>query len=209
VWNYYAPKTALRGPSPEASKQLIAMPIDLHSGSRLDGSNRVYSSHDIYGERPFYSEQRTANAGRFTEYLRLDANGRMVDSQHRVISREGSYPVSHGGWSDDRSPLEQFFGIFRQDRPYYVAPRDPRDDPRFRESYQDPRYRQDPRYQDPRSQDPRYHDPRYREDPRYRGDPRYGAPPGYIAPNWGGPRGQPGPAPDYSTDRRLQQHRVY
>jgi penicillin-binding protein 1A len=207
VWNHYAPKTALRGPSPEASKQLIALPIDLHSGARMDGSNRGYSGSDniYYGERPFYNE-RTANAGnsgRFMEYFRLDANGRMVDSQHRVISREGSYTVSHGGdwqdnrWQDNRSPFEQFFGIFRQDRPHYIAPQDYRGDPRFRESY-----REDPRYPDPR-----YQDPRFREDPRYRNDPRYMAPPGYSPP--GGPYGGAPPPADYSTGRRQQQHRVY
>ena len=41
VWSHHAPKTALRGPSPEAAKQLIALPIDLHSGARMDSS---YSS---------------------------------------------------------------------------------------------------------------------------------------------------------------------
>ena len=34
VWQHHAPKTALRGPSPEASRQLVAMPIDLNSGDR-------------------------------------------------------------------------------------------------------------------------------------------------------------------------------
>jgi 1A family penicillin-binding protein len=125
VWSHHAPKTALRGPSPEASKQLIALPIDLHSGARMDGGDRSYSSSSsniYYGERPFYSERTASagNSGRFMEYFRLDASGRMVDSQHRVLSREGSYSGGDG-WSD-RSPFGNFFSLFRQDRygePYY------------------------------------------------------------------------------------------
>ena len=34
VWQHHAPKTALRGPSPEASRNLVAMQIDVNSGDR-------------------------------------------------------------------------------------------------------------------------------------------------------------------------------
>ena len=126
VWQHHAPKTPLRGPSPEASRQLVAMPIDLHSGSRMDGNNR-------YGEHQIYYNDRGAQqpSAKFMEYFRLDASGRFVEQQHRIISRESTYSVSGDGWSD-RSPFDDFFGVFRGNHqpsaPYIVSP-----DPRLRD----------------------------------------------------------------------------
>ena len=40
VWQHHAPKTALRGPSPEASRNLVAMQIDVNSGYRAGSYNR-------------------------------------------------------------------------------------------------------------------------------------------------------------------------
>ncbi len=37
AWASYAPQTPLPRPSPEAARHLIALPIDVHSGQRLDG----------------------------------------------------------------------------------------------------------------------------------------------------------------------------
>ena len=36
AWATYAPQTPLPRPSPEAARRLIALPIDVHSGQRLD-----------------------------------------------------------------------------------------------------------------------------------------------------------------------------
>src|SRR4029077_6245963 len=58
-WSTYAPKTPLRPPSPEAQRQLIALPIDLQSGDRVtDG-------------------RKTA----FVEQFRLDRSGRFDETQ--------------------------------------------------------------------------------------------------------------------------------
>jgi membrane carboxypeptidase/penicillin-binding protein len=133
VWQHHAPKTALRGPSPEASKQLVAMQIDLNSGERAGAYEQRYYN----GER-IYAGERTASPGRsgaFTEYLRLDPSGRLIDSQHRIMSRENSYSISGSDpWSfndpfrmfRDRSSNSPFFD--RQDPriappPGYIAPR--------------------------------------------------------------------------------------
>jgi membrane carboxypeptidase/penicillin-binding protein len=97
AWTYHAPKTALSGPSPEAQRQLIALPIDLRTGDRIaDG-----------------------RAGGFKEYFRLDASGRLAETQYRLVPREEAYAFHHpdpwrdgeeaGGWTDDlpRGPFAQ------------------------------------------------------------------------------------------------------
>ena len=166
VWQHHAPKTALRGPSPEASRNLVAMQIDLNSGSRF-GS--YYDEQRYYnGERIYMGEQRTASrsTGGFTEYLRTDSSGRMTKSP-RSIYRDNSYSVNVDPWSN--SPFSDPFRLFRNDRPsnpFFVSP----------------------------------NEDRYRD-----------VPPSNM-PNWGGPRGMPGPpqrgpSQDYYGNR--QQHRVY
>lgn len=74
VWTMYAPRTPLRGPSPEAQRHLIALPIDLQSGQRL--------------------EARTPGA--FTEYFRLDAQGHLTETQDRLSG--GSYSIGTSGF---------------------------------------------------------------------------------------------------------------
>jgi membrane carboxypeptidase/penicillin-binding protein len=85
VWANYAPQTALRGPSPEAQKQLIAQPIDLGSGERLTGRN--------------------PNA--FIEYYRADQSGRIAEAPEHLTSRFGGYNGPDGG-----NPLSALFNFF-------------------------------------------------------------------------------------------------
>lgn len=175
VWKVHAPQTALRGPSPEASRQLVALPIDLHSGHRFDGNSR-------YSEQIYYSEgSQGVSSTRFTEYFRLDASGRFVEQQNRLISRESSYTLrGDDGWNGN-APFESLFGIFRQNRqaaPYYY----------------------------PGAGDPR--DPRYRQVPPPPGYlPPNGMPPQQ---QFGGPQGDRGAPPPAQWGRQQQQqHRVY
>ena len=63
AWANYARKTPLYSPSPEAEKELVALPIDINSGARLS--------------------QRQAEL--FTEYFRLKY-GRVEDTQYRLVS---------------------------------------------------------------------------------------------------------------------------
>ena len=133
AWQHHAPKTALRGPSPEASRNLVAMQIDINSGSRY-GSH--YDEQRYYnGERIYMGEQRTASrsTGGFTEYLRTDSSGRMTESP-RSIYRDNSYSVNVDPWSN--SPFNDPFRLFRNDRPsnpFFVTPNE---DWRYREAPQ-------------------------------------------------------------------------
>ena len=66
VWAHVAPKTALAPPSPEAKRQLACKSIDLESGE-------------------------TQRSGGITECLRVDAKGKVIDTQYRLASRERAY----------------------------------------------------------------------------------------------------------------------
>jgi penicillin-binding protein 1A len=96
VWANYAPQTALRGPSPEAQKQLVARPSDLQSGERLSGRN--------------------PNA--FIEYYRADASGQIAEAPQRLSSRYGG---ANGG--DRDNPLSALFNFFDRSGPS-SGPRD-------------------------------------------------------------------------------------
>ena len=182
TWQHLAPKTALRGPSPEAARYLVSMPIDLHSGVQVGRGGYNSQSYAIgpNGERIYYGE-RTAHteraSGGFTEYFRTDGNGRMVDTQSRMMSRESSYSVSGIDPWNDRSPFDTFTRMFRGD---------PSPSPFFGP----PGVRYDPRYGPPPL------------------DPRYG-PPGYIPPRFGGPHGDRGAPPPGYQGGRQPQHRIY
>jgi membrane carboxypeptidase/penicillin-binding protein len=67
-----APKTPLSGPSPEARRLLVDMPIDYVTGSRVAG-------------------------GGFIEHFRRDAEGRVADTQYQLASGDGYYGGQWGG----------------------------------------------------------------------------------------------------------------
>ncbi|WP_274611558.1 penicillin-binding transpeptidase domain-containing protein, partial [Rhodoplanes elegans] len=75
VWAKVAKKTPLAPPSREAQKSLIALPIDLRSGTRLPQST----------------------AGAFSEWFRVDRSGEVADTQHQMVS---SYDVASQGYRD-------------------------------------------------------------------------------------------------------------
>jgi membrane carboxypeptidase/penicillin-binding protein len=67
IWaEHVAPKTLLSGPSPEARKLLVDVPIDYYSGNRVAG-------------------------GGFVEHFRRDAAGQIEDTQYQLASRYGGY----------------------------------------------------------------------------------------------------------------------
>jgi 1A family penicillin-binding protein len=197
VWEQTGKKTVLRGPSPEAAKQLVAMSINRHSGDRI--------------QRGAISADGTGTTNAFTEYFRLDSSGHYTETQNRLVSRDtyysnrddtlndrgnnndsgwifpwsswgnnnwndrGSTPSpssSSRGW-DDRTTVYEH-GATTTTRPYRS---EPESTPFFGEPRrQDPRQQQQTR-QDPR-QDPRYYQQRQetrpdpRQDPRARGQQR-------------------------------------
>ncbi len=120
TWAQYARQTPLNPPSPEAKKELIALPIDLASGTRLT--------------------DRRPQA--FTEYFRL-RNGELQDTQYNFVSQgeiaapedtyaNGGYAAgggayypngygdrsSYGGGAGLGGALGSFFGLFAPQQSY-------------------------------------------------------------------------------------------
>ena len=79
AWTYHMPKSPLSPPSPQAAKQLIALPIDLNTGDRLTNGQR----------------------GAFTEYFRLNWFGRLSETQYRLVPQSEVYAFRNPDpWSD-------------------------------------------------------------------------------------------------------------
>ena len=103
AWAHHAPRTVLRGPSPETRKHLVAQRVDARYGDIADGAG----DRDRNGER-----DRERGGGLLVEYLRRDGSGRVVDTQYRLVSRGelldgpfdrrrddgGFLPWGGGGW---------------------------------------------------------------------------------------------------------------
>ncbi|WP_414474022.1 penicillin-binding protein 1A [Microvirga sp. M2] len=137
AWKSHIPKTPLSPPSPQAAKQLVALPIDLNSGDRLTN-----------GER-----------GAFTEYFRLNWFGRLSETQYRLVPQDQVYAFRNPDpWSDGddfgtSSPYEDapympgqsWLDSFRQNAPVQRRPESGgrwwwEDEPRSRPHRVDPDY---------------------------------------------------------------------
>ena len=86
AWEVQASKTALRGPSSEAMRQLVTLSIDPHTGDPAPAGSRQA----------------------FTEYLRRDAAGRISDTQFRIVSRADTYGRHRGDDGEDGGPFQQW-----------------------------------------------------------------------------------------------------
>jgi membrane carboxypeptidase/penicillin-binding protein len=85
AWAHHAPKVALAPASPEAKRQLIALPIDPATGDRVAGGQ-----------------------GAYMEQFRLDRFGRLPDTQYQLVPQDQAYAYRHyppgvdgeaaGGW---------------------------------------------------------------------------------------------------------------
>jgi 1A family penicillin-binding protein len=111
VWTHYTPKTALRGPSPEAARQLIALPISLQSGERVQDRRVTITTTS--------SDGTVTTSNVFREYFRLDATGKFTETQYKIVSRGDSY-LYHGDYPGDGQG-----GFFQRDydgTPFFGRP---------------------------------------------------------------------------------------
>jgi penicillin-binding protein 1A len=142
AWASGVPKVALAPPSAAASRQLVDLPIDLRSGDRLT------------------DRSRTA----FVEHFRLDPQGRLDETQYRLVPAEQAYASRYPGYgygADGDSA--GVWGDERQGRGAYAQAPWWRDDPGMQ---QQPGWRQpttppwwddeDPRQRRSRRVDPDY-----------------------------------------------------
>jgi membrane carboxypeptidase/penicillin-binding protein len=97
VWaEHIAPKAPLSGPSPEARRLLVDIPIDYMSGDRLNGGQ---SQSQFLG---FGQSQPSPSQG-FIEHFRRSADGQVADTQYELVSREDAYYQSQPQGDDQQS----------------------------------------------------------------------------------------------------------
>jgi 1A family penicillin-binding protein len=97
AWEHHAPKAPLSPPSPQAAKQLIAMPIDLNTGDRLTDGRKG-----------------------FMEHFRLNWSGRLAETQFRLVPQSEVYAFRNPDpWSDGE---EQGGPDYYEDGPYAQGP---------------------------------------------------------------------------------------
>jgi len=134
AWEVQAPRTALKGPSNDAMRQLVTLSIDPYTGDPAPAGSRQA----------------------FTEYLRRDASGRIDDTQYRIVSRADTR--HRGDTGEDGRPFQQWsddsrlYGENRSFFPFAPWRPVPRENPPFR-GYPDD---EDRLPQQPRRVDPDY-----------------------------------------------------
>jgi membrane carboxypeptidase/penicillin-binding protein len=86
IWNeHIAPKVPLDGPSADAKKFMVDIPIDYMSGTRI-GSRSQQS--DGFG---FFEQQQQPQGRAFVEHFRKSANGQVADTQYDLVNRDDPY----------------------------------------------------------------------------------------------------------------------
>jgi membrane peptidoglycan carboxypeptidase len=111
-WKYVARQAALAPPSAEAKRQLVMLPIDLASGTRVErGQRTAYDQGTLYTQGTIYAPPSTT----ITEAFRTDGRGQIDDTQYRIVSQldagvriegdqygEQQYPDGYRTWYGDR-----------------------------------------------------------------------------------------------------------
>jgi penicillin-binding protein 1A len=98
AWTHHAPKAPLSPPSPQAAKQLIALPIDLNTGDRVT----------------------TGQRGAFMEHFRLNWFGRLAETQYRLVPQDEAYAFRNPDpWGDGE---DRGGGSAYEEGPYAQGP---------------------------------------------------------------------------------------
>jgi membrane carboxypeptidase/penicillin-binding protein len=84
AWANVAPRTALAPPSPEAKRQLACTAVDLDSGKIQSGRRKAVS-----------------------ECFRVDAKGRILDTQYRLVARDSAHIRRDGDESISRDKRDR------------------------------------------------------------------------------------------------------
>jgi len=100
IWaEHIAPKAVLAGPSAEAKRLLVDIPIDYMTGDRLDAKQ---SPNQGFGAL-FAPSPPQPPAQAFVEHFRRDAGGQADDTQYELVSRTDAYYQSQPGADSDHS----------------------------------------------------------------------------------------------------------
>jgi membrane carboxypeptidase/penicillin-binding protein len=123
-WKYVARQALLAPPSAEAKRQLVMLPVDLRSGSRVAQGGQ----------------------GVITEAFRTDGRGRLDDTQYRIVSELDAQLRIEGDqygetqYPDRQNPDGYYYRSYGGPRGYYgSAPQSPYQQP-YQQPNQQPQY---------------------------------------------------------------------
>jgi penicillin-binding protein 1A len=124
-WKYVARQAILAPPSTEAKRQLVMLPVDLRSGTRVAQGGQ----------------------GTITEAFRTDGRGRLDDTQYRIVSEadaqlriegdqygETQYPDSYrSAYGDRQNPDGYYYRYYGGPRggAYGATPQSPYQQPQY------------------------------------------------------------------------------
>jgi membrane carboxypeptidase/penicillin-binding protein len=103
IWaEHIAPKAPLNGPSPEARRALVDIPIDYMTGDRIGAGQGNQGTQGLFG---IFSPQRPAPspAQGFVEHFRRGADGQAADTQYQLVSRDDAYASQNQDGNDQGS----------------------------------------------------------------------------------------------------------
>ena len=86
IWNdHIAPKAPLNGPSPEAKRELVDIPIDYMTGDRAGARNQDQGFGGLFQPPP------QPQGPTFVEHFRRSGNGQVADTQYDLVNRDDPY----------------------------------------------------------------------------------------------------------------------
>ena len=126
-----APKAPLNGPSPEAKRHLVDLPIDYMSGSRIGGGQRGAQAGNQYGDQGAAQFGAQTGGRAFIEHFRVEADGKINETQYQLVSHgdaeaattpEPEPGQSWGPWAwGSRGPGTSYYPGGQQAPPQPVA----------------------------------------------------------------------------------------
>jgi membrane carboxypeptidase/penicillin-binding protein len=112
IWaQHIAPKVPLAGPSPEARRELVDIPIDYMSGNRIGGNNNNNNGGNGFFSAFGSQAANTASANAFVEHFKRGADGQVADTQYQLVTQADAYASTNQGQEDD-GQNNWFFGAF-------------------------------------------------------------------------------------------------
>jgi membrane carboxypeptidase/penicillin-binding protein len=115
IWSeHIAPKALLAGPSPEARRELVDIPIDYASGNRIGGTSNNNGSGNGFWSAfggAAASNNAPSSGNAFIEHFKRGPDGQVADTQYQLVNQADAYASSNQGQEDDNQN-NWFFGAF-------------------------------------------------------------------------------------------------
>jgi penicillin-binding protein 1A len=114
IWaEHIAPKVPLAGPSPEAKRELVDIPIDYMSGNRIGGNTNTNGNGfwGAFGNTAVANNTAASSGNGFVEHFKRGPDGQVADTQYQLVNQADAYASTNQGQSDDDGQ-NWFFGAF-------------------------------------------------------------------------------------------------